>query len=46
MVNVACTAFFIAEATLKIIAMGFFFHRHAYLRNSWNIIDALVVTSG
>jgi hypothetical protein len=44
--NTGFTIIFIAEACLKIIAMGFILHKNAYLRNGWNIIDAIVVFSG
>jgi len=37
------TWFFIGEAVLKIIAQGFIQHRNAYLRDSWNWLDLLVV---
>ncbi len=33
------TAIFIAEMVLKIIAMGFIWHRRAYLRDAWNWLD-------
>ena len=44
--NTALTGIFIAEAVLKVIAKGFIFHPKSYLRNGWNLIDALVVVSG
>lgn len=34
------------EMVLKIIAMGFFMRAHSYLRDSWNILDFLVVIFG
>ena len=34
------------EMVLKIIAMGFFMRAHSYLRDSWNILDFLVVILG
>ena len=34
---------FLIEATLKIIGMGFIFHKNSYLRESWNILDFIVV---
>lgn len=34
---------FIIEALLKIIAMGFVCGKHAYLRDSWNILDFIIV---
>lgn len=44
--NLFFTSVFIAEACLKVIAAGLIFHREAYLRSGWNIIDAIVVFSG
>lgn len=38
--------FFTIECALKILAMGLFTHKNAYLRDSWNWIDFLVVVSG
>ena len=40
------TILFIIEATLKIFAMGFVLHKHAYLRDGWNFIDFIIVTTG
>lgn len=37
---------FVIEAVLKIGAYGLLFHAGAYLRNGWNIIDALIVVVG
>ena len=34
------------EMTLKIFALGFVFNRNAYLRDSWNILDFVIVASG
>lgn len=34
------------EMALKIISMGFFMRPYSYLRDSWNILDFLVVASG
>lgn len=34
------------EMILKIIAMGFFMRAHSYLRDSWNILDFMVVMLG
>lgn len=34
------------EMLLKIIAMGFFMRAHSYLRDSWNVLDFLVVIFG
>lgn len=37
---------FIAELGLKVIAMGFVLDPDSYLRNPWNVIDFIVVTTG
>lgn len=36
-------AVFLLEFLLKIIALGFVFHEHSYLRQPWNILDFFVV---
>ena len=43
-VDSAFSALFILEACLKIIGMGFAYHKNAYLRNGWNILDFSVAT--
>jgi len=40
------TFIFTLEAAIKIIAMGFVFHRNSYLRDPWNWIDFSVVCIG
>ena len=37
---------FMIEALLKIIAMGFIFHKYSYLREGWNFIDFVIVCFG
>jgi hypothetical protein len=37
---------FTVEAALKILALGFVLHRGSYLRNTWNIMDFIVVVTG
>jgi hypothetical protein len=37
------TIVFTFEMVLKIIAFGFAFHKHAYLRNGWNVLDFAIV---
>ncbi|XP_077439307.1 voltage-dependent R-type calcium channel subunit alpha-1E isoform X2 [Vanacampus margaritifer] len=37
---------FCLEAGIKIIALGFAFHKGSYLRNGWNVMDFIVVLSG
>ena len=40
------TIIFFAEAGLKIIGMGFFIHKYAYLRDGWNFVDFIIVITG
>lgn len=37
------TTLFTVEMFIKIVARGFFMHKHAYLRDKWNWIDLIVV---
>uniref|UniRef100_A0A8C5EB91 Voltage-dependent calcium channel type A subunit alpha-1 n=1 Tax=Gouania willdenowi TaxID=441366 RepID=A0A8C5EB91_GOUWI len=37
---------FCLEAGIKIIALGFVFHKGSYLRNGWNVMDFIVVLTG
>uniref|UniRef100_A0A8D2NL17 Voltage-dependent R-type calcium channel subunit alpha n=1 Tax=Zonotrichia albicollis TaxID=44394 RepID=A0A8D2NL17_ZONAL len=37
---------FCFEAGIKIVALGFVFHKGSYLRNGWNVMDFIVVLSG
>lgn len=46
-IDVTTTAIFTVEALFKIIAQGFIINRkRSYLRNSWNILDFVIVISG
>ena len=45
-VSDAFTVIFLVECWLKIIAMGFVINKYSYLRNTWNLIDFLIVLSG
>jgi len=36
---------FTAEFVIKVVSRGFMLHRHAYLRDSWNWLDFVVVVS-
>lgn len=36
---------FCFEATCKILAMGLILHKNSYLRNVWNIMDFVVISS-
>lgn len=44
--NQIFTVIFIIEFVIKIIAMGFVFHRNSYLRDPWNGLDFVVVCTG
>ena len=37
------TYIFTAECLFKIIALGFIKHKHSYLKDSWNILDFVIV---
>ena len=37
---------FCVEMVLKILASGFVFHAHSYLRSWWNCLDFVVVVTG
>ncbi|XP_065805349.1 voltage-dependent T-type calcium channel subunit alpha-1G isoform X6 [Labrus bergylta] len=41
--NYIFTAIFVAEMTIKIIALGWCFGDKSYLRSSWNILDGMLV---
>ncbi|XP_039643852.1 voltage-dependent T-type calcium channel subunit alpha-1G isoform X9 [Perca fluviatilis] len=41
--NYIFTAIFVAEMTIKIVALGWCFGNKAYLRSSWNILDGMLV---
>lgn len=40
------TYIFIVEFVIKIVAMGFIWHRNSYLRDPWNWLDFTVVCTG
>jgi hypothetical protein len=40
------TIIFFIEASMKIAGMGFIFHRYSYMRDPWNALDLLIVTTG
>jgi hypothetical protein len=44
--NLIFTFIYLAEAILKIIALGFVRHKKSYLREAWNCIDLIVVVFG
>ncbi|CAF96236.1 unnamed protein product, partial [Tetraodon nigroviridis] len=41
--NYIFTAIFVAEMSIKIVALGWCFGDKAYLRSSWNILDGMLV---
>ena len=41
--NWSFACIFIGEMVLKILAKGFVCHKHAYMRNWWNILDFAIV---
>nr|XP_012645232.1 voltage-dependent T-type calcium channel subunit alpha-1G isoform X12 [Microcebus murinus] len=40
--NYVFTAVFLAEMTVKVVALGWCFGEQAYLRSSWNVLDGLL----
>lgn len=42
-IDMSFTIVFTIECLLKILGMGFFWHKQAYLRNMWNWLDFFVV---
>jgi len=45
-VNNSLTIIFIAEFLIKVLAMGFFYGKNAYLKDLWNFLDFVIVISG
>jgi hypothetical protein len=41
--DIVITALFVLEMTAKIVALGFTNPKSAYLRNSWNVLDFVIV---
>uniref|UniRef100_A0A8D0PBI8 Ion transport domain-containing protein n=1 Tax=Sus scrofa TaxID=9823 RepID=A0A8D0PBI8_PIG len=41
--NYIFTAIFVAEMTVKVVALGLVSGEHAYLQSSWNVLDGLLV---
>uniref|UniRef100_A0A803SZ54 Calcium voltage-gated channel subunit alpha1 G n=1 Tax=Anolis carolinensis TaxID=28377 RepID=A0A803SZ54_ANOCA len=41
--NYIFTAIFLAEMTIKVVALGLCFCEKAYLRSSWNVLDGVLV---
>ena len=44
-INLVATAIFVAEMTLKILALGLAFTPNAYLKTGWNRLDGFIVCS-
>lgn len=38
--------FYLFEMVLKISGLGFVFHRNAYLRSGWNVLDFFIIITG
>ena len=45
MTEIPFTFFFFIECVMKILGKGFITDEKAYLRDSWNVLDFMVVTS-
>ncbi|GIM16367.1 hypothetical protein Vretimale_19029, partial [Volvox reticuliferus] len=43
--DIIFTAIFTLEMLIKVLAKGLILHRHAYLRNGWDILDFVIVTT-
>ncbi|XP_036383551.1 voltage-dependent T-type calcium channel subunit alpha-1G isoform X6 [Megalops cyprinoides] len=41
--NYIFTAIFVAEMTVKVVALGLCFGERAYLKSSWNVLDGMLV---
>ncbi|XP_075999196.1 voltage-dependent T-type calcium channel subunit alpha-1H-like [Genypterus blacodes] len=41
--NYVFTAIFMAEMTIKVVALGFCFGNQTYLKSTWNVLDGLLV---
>jgi hypothetical protein len=42
-VDITINLIFISEACVKVISMGFVLHEKSYLRESWNIMDFIII---
>lgn len=40
--DMVLTGLFVVEVGVKVVALGFLFDKHTYLRNSWNAIDFVI----
>ncbi|XP_057717410.1 voltage-dependent T-type calcium channel subunit alpha-1H isoform X3 [Corythoichthys intestinalis] len=41
--NYVFTVIFLAEMTIKVVALGFCFGKQSYLQSSWNVLDGMLV---
>ncbi|XP_072568642.1 voltage-dependent T-type calcium channel subunit alpha-1H isoform X3 [Paramormyrops kingsleyae] len=41
--NYIFTAIFVAEMTVKVVALGFYVGNNCYLQSSWNVLDGMLV---
>ncbi|XP_076865263.1 voltage-dependent T-type calcium channel subunit alpha-1H isoform X2 [Brachyhypopomus gauderio] len=41
--NYVFTVIFVAEMTVKVVALGFYSGKHSYLQSTWNILDGVLV---
>ena len=42
----SCSIYFILEAAIKIIGLGFVTEKRTYIRDAWNVLDFIVVLIG
>ncbi|TSK31313.1 Voltage-dependent T-type calcium channel subunit alpha-1H [Bagarius yarrelli] len=41
--NYVFTVIFLAEMTVKVVALGFYSGKHSYLQSTWNVLDGVLV---
>ncbi|XP_058233961.1 voltage-dependent T-type calcium channel subunit alpha-1H [Hemibagrus wyckioides] len=41
--NYVFTVIFVAEMTVKVVALGFYSGKHSYLQSTWNMLDGMLV---
>ncbi|GAA6099121.1 voltage-dependent T-type calcium channel subunit alpha-1H isoform X2 [Tachysurus ichikawai] len=41
--NYVFTVIFVAEMTVKVVALGFYSGKHSYLQSTWNVLDGMLV---
>ncbi|XP_028840829.1 voltage-dependent T-type calcium channel subunit alpha-1H isoform X2 [Denticeps clupeoides] len=41
--NYVFTVIFVAEMTVKVVALGFYSGKHSYLQSTWNVLDGVLV---